>query len=39
VERGLEAYEKADCERQQRRLEKRAAEMGFAQTPINGQTV
>ena len=39
VERGLEAYEKADRERQQRRLEKRAAEMGFALTPINAQTI
>ena len=39
VERGLEAYEKADRERQQRRLEKRAAAMGFALTPINAQTV
>ncbi len=35
VERGLEAYEKADRERQQRRLEKRAAEMGFSLTPLN----
>ena len=39
VERGLAAYEKANHERQQRQLEKRAAEMGFALTPINAQTI
>jgi hypothetical protein len=34
VERGLEAYEKADRERQQRRLQRRALEMGFDLVPI-----
>ena len=39
VARGLAADEKADRERQPHRLEKRAADMGFALLPINAQTV